>query len=122
MSIFSSIKDKIAQYLDVQVRLIKLNVIGRTANLLGVFMFSLICLLLLMCIMLYSGLGLVEAFMALGASKLVSFVITIGIYILLLLIVIGSRRKITRFMASAFIRAISEGDDENDTQSNNPRP
>jgi len=120
MSIFSSIKDKIAQYLDVQVRLIKLNIIGRTANLLGFFMFSLICLLLLMCILLYSGMGLVEAFAALGASKLVSFAITIGIYILLLLVVVASRRRITRFMASAFIRAITEGDEDNDSPSNNP--
>ena len=118
MSIFSSIKEKVAQHVDVYVRLFKLNFIDRTANLLSYFMFAMICMLLVFCIVLLMGLGMVEGFMILGLSKMASFFAALGVYVLMLAIIIGLRKSITRFFASGVIRVLTEGD-EDDNESKN---
>jgi hypothetical protein len=112
MSIIGRLKEKIAQYVDVYIRLIKINFIGRTANLLSYLMFAMISLFIAFCIILFLGFGLVEVFVALGLSKLASFFITIGIYLLLLAVVIASRKKITRFFASGIISVLTDDDED----------
>lgn len=114
MSIFSQLKDKVTQYVDVYVKLFKLNFIGRTANLLSYFMFSMIALFIVFCMLLFTGLGLVEVFVLAGMSKMASFFLTIGIYFLLLLIVVGLRKPITRFFASSIIKVMTDGDEDDD--------
>ena len=113
MNIIGQLKEKVTEFVDVYVRLFKINFIGRTANLLGFFMFAMINLLIVFCIVLFSGFGIVELFVAAGLPKLASFFITVGIYVLLLVIVIACRKKITRFFASSIIRVLTEGDEEN---------
>ena len=114
MSIFSELKERITQYIDVQVRLFKINLIGRSANLFSYFLFSLICLFIFFCVILFTGFGLTEVFINAGLSKMASFFIVIGIYIVLLVVVVALRKKITRFFAGGFIRVLTEGDDEDD--------
>jgi len=46
MNIFGQLKEKLTEYVDVYVRLFKINFIGRTANLLSYFMFAMICMLI----------------------------------------------------------------------------
>jgi len=116
MSIFSQLKDKVTQYVDVYVKLFKLNFIGRTANLLSYFMFSMIALFIVFCMLLFTGLGLVEVFVLAGMSKMASFFLTIGIYFLLLLIVVGLRKPITRFFSSSIIKVMTDGDEEDDAK------
>ena len=86
MSLISNLKDKVAQYVDVYVRLIKINFIGRTSNLLGYFMFAIISLFLVFCIVLFVGFGLSEVFQGMGVSKMVGFFLTVAFYFLLLII------------------------------------
>jgi len=112
MNIFGQLKEKLIEYVDVYVRLFKINFIGRTANLLSYFMFAMICMLIVFCIVLFSGFGLVELFIALGVPKLGSFFITVGVYLLVLIIVFACRRNLTRFFASSVIRVLTEGDEE----------
>jgi len=112
MSIFSSVKEKITQHLDVYIKLIKLDFIGRTAKLLSYFMFAMICLLLVLCVLLFLGFGMSETFIAMGMSKLASFFATLGVYVVMLLVVIGLRKNITRFFAGGFIQALTEEDYE----------
>ncbi len=111
MGILGGLKDKIVRYLDVYIRLIKINFIGRTAGLLSYLMFGMICLFIFFCIILFLGLGLVEMFNAMGLSKLASFFITIGIYVLMLIIVIASRKRITNFFSSGIINVLTEDDE-----------
>lgn len=111
MGIFSFFKDKIAQYVDVRIRLFKLNFIGRTASLLSFLMFGMIVIFIFFCIILFVGFGLTEFFILLGLTKLASFLITIGVYILLLAIVIACRKQITKFFASSIINVMTEGDE-----------
>lgn len=112
MSIFSSIKDAVARYADVYIRLFKVNAIGKTSGLLAYIMFAMICLLLMFCVMLLLGFGLVEAFCAMGLAKVAAFFVTIGIFILLLIIILSLRNAITRFFAGTFIRILTAGDKE----------
>jgi len=116
MSIFAQLKEKVTQYVDVYVKLFKINFIGRTAHLLSYFLFTMIALFIAFCMLLFTGLGLVEVFVAIGASKMASFFITIGIYFLLLLIVVLLRRPITRFFSSAVIKVLTEGDEEDEEE------
>ena len=112
MNIVGQLKEKVTQYVDVYVKLAKISFIGKTANLLSHFMFSLIALFIFLCIILFLGFGLTELFVVAGLSKAVSFFITIGIYVLLLVLVVLLRRPIARFFASIFIKVLTEGDDD----------
>ena len=116
MSIFSELKERITQYIDVQVRLFKINLIERSANLFSYFLFSLICLFIFFCVILFIGFGLTEVFINAGLSKMVSFFIVIGIYIALLVVVVALRKNITRFFAGGFIRVLTEGDEEEEKE------
>ncbi len=118
MSIISELKEKVTQYLNVYVKLLKVNFIGRAANVFSYFFFALICLFIFFCIILYIGFGLTEVFADAGLSKTASFFIVTGIYALLLIIVVALRKQITRFFASGFIRALTDGDDEEEKERN----
>ena len=63
MSIFGDLKERVLQYVDVQVKLFKINFIGRSASLFSYFpVFKLICLFVFFCIILFIGFGLTEVF------------------------------------------------------------
>ena len=111
MSIISSLKDKITRYVDVYIKLLKLNFISSTANLLSYFLFALICLLLLFCIMILLGFGLTEGFIDMGMSRIAALFTTVGIYIFLLLIFMVLRKNIIRYFAGNFINVLSDDAD-----------
>jgi len=115
MSIFSSLKDKVTQHIEVYVKLFKLNFIERTSNLLGYFMFALICLLLVFCVVLFLGFGLVEMFIMVGLTKMLAFFATLGVYVVFLAVLIACRKGITRFFASGVIHVLTEGDEDGET-------
>ncbi len=112
MSIFGSVKDKITQYVEVYIKLLKVNFIGKTASILSYFMFAMICLFLLFGIIMLIGFGVVEVFVALGFTKVAAFFLTTGVFTIKLVILLSLRRPITRFFANTFISVITEGDDE----------
>src|SRR6185437_6640356 len=105
-------KDKIAQYVNVHVKLIKLGLIERTAYLMGYFIFTIVSLFFLLCIMLFVGLGLTEFFLALVGSKMLGFLLTIVVYLLLFLLFFALRKRFVRFFASTFIKVLTEQDEE----------
>lgn len=114
MSIFSQLKDKITQYVDVRVKLVKLTIIGRTANLLSYFMYALIAIFIFFCILLFSGLSIVEGLIALGLSRVASTAITLGIYVLVMVLLFALRKSIIRSFSGAIIRILTEGDNKDD--------
>ena len=120
MSIFSSIKDKIAEYVELYIKLAKLNFMGSTARLIGYFMFALICLLLVACIMILLGFGIAEGFVELGMGRVAAFFTTVGVYVFLLLVLIGLRKNITHYFAGSFISVMTEGEDEKTQHKVNP--
>ena len=116
MSIFSQLKDKITRYIDVNIKLVKINFIERTSGVLSYVIFAMILLFIVFCIMLLLGFGLTEEFVEMGLSRAVSFFITIGIYLLLFIIVIALRKNITRFFAGKIINVMTESDNEDKTE------
>ncbi len=123
MSIFGSFKDKITQYIEVYIKLFKLNFMGSTARLLSYFMFAMICMFIVFIAMLLMGMGIVEIFVVIGLSKVGAYFATMGIYVLILLMAIGLRKKITTFFAGAFLSVLTEDvDDEvEDNKKGNPK-
>ncbi len=114
MSILTTLKEKIKDYADVYIKLLKLNFIEHTSKIMSYLMFGMICLFIVFGIVLFIGFGLSEAFVAMGLSRVASFFITVGIYILLLVLVMALRKNITGFFASGVITALTEGDDDDD--------
>jgi hypothetical protein len=113
MNIFTKLKDKIARYVDVQVRLLKITLIGRTANILSYFMFALICLFIGFSILIFLGRGLVELYVYLGMSHLGAFFGVTGTYALFLFLLIALRKKVVEAFSGVFIRILTEADDHN---------
>jgi len=116
MSILTSIKEKIREYIDVYIKLLKVNFIEHTANLVSYFLFTMICLFIVFGIILFTGFGISEAFIAMGLPKLAAFFITVGVYILLLVLTIACRKGITKFFAGSVISAMTDqsNDDEDE--------
>jgi hypothetical protein len=110
--IIAQLKTKVTQYIDVYVKLAKINFIEGASNLLSYFMFSMIILFILFCIILFLGFCLVEVFVNAGFSKVLSFLFAMCSYLLLLALVIGWRKKIIFFFANQTISVLTEGDDE----------
>ena len=112
MNIIGQIKDQVAGYADVYIKLFKLNFIQRTSGLVSYLMFAMIGLFILLGVFLFLGFGLIELFVDLGLSRLASIFIVVGIYILMLLVLMLCRKQVTRFFAGGIISVLTEGDDE----------
>lgn len=109
---FAQFKDKITRYIDVNVKLLKLGFVEHTSNILSYFIFAMIGLFIVCCILLFIGFGLTEGLVALGLPHVASFFITSGVYILLLLCVVGLRKSIIRSFANLFVSVMTENDDK----------
>ncbi len=114
MSIISRFKDKIQQYIDVQLKLFKLSFIGTTANVLSYFIFLLIGLFIFFCILMFLGFGMVEMFVALEFTRTAALFMTIGVYVLLLGLLVLLRRPVTEFFASGVITVLTDSDKDDD--------
>lgn len=116
MNFLSDWKNKIAQYVNVQIRLIRLGFIERTSYLMGYFIFTIVSLFFFFCILLFLGLGLTEWFAGLIGSKTEGFFLTIATYVVLFFIFFALRKGIVRFFASTFIKVLTEKDEEDKEQ------
>lgn len=117
MSIVSRLKEKISQYIDVNLKLLKLNIIEVTSNVLSYFVFLLIGLFIFFCILLFLGFGLTELFAMVGFTRMAGFFLTIVVYLLLLGLLILLRAPITRFFAGGVITMLTAGDNDEDSDS-----
>ncbi len=108
MSVFSDLKNKITGYIDVYVKLAKISFIEGTANVVSYFIFAMIGLFLIFCVILFLGFGLTEAFVSMGLSHVASYFITLGVYILIIFVVFALRKPIMRFFAGEVIKVITE--------------
>jgi hypothetical protein len=114
--IFSDIKEKVVKYIEVNISLFKINLIGKTSGLMSYFMFALIALFMVSCIILFVGFGLTEVFFESGFSRTASYFLTTGVYCLLLVVIVLLRRPIIRFFANSVVDVLTE-DERNDEDS-----
>jgi len=111
-SIIAQLKEKITQYIDTYLKLIKIGFIEGTSNVLSYFIFAFICLFFILCLLLFLGFGIVEVFVMLGFCRLAAFFITSGIYALLLLLILMLRKPLVRFFAGGFIGLMTGGKED----------
>lgn len=116
MSIFGSLKDKVTQYIEVYVKLFKLNFMGSTAKLLSYVMFSLICMFIGFITMMLLGLGIVEGFVELGLNRVGATFAAMGVFILILGLAFALRTNITNFFAGTFLKILTEDAHEDDEE------
>src|SRR5437868_2521472 len=112
MNIFDKLRDKVVQYFDVKIRLIKISVIERSSTLLGYLFYSLILLFVVLAILIFLGFGLAEVFSDLFNSKALGYFMALLVYVIIMFILIASRRKIVRSFGNTFISIMTEQDEE----------
>jgi hypothetical protein len=109
---FSNVKEKITRHIQIRIDLMKLEVIHRSSGIMSYFMFALICLFIFFSVIMFLGFGLSELFIDAGMSRGASFLLTTGLYLLLLTTIILLRGRITRFFSSTFISILTETSEE----------
>ena len=116
MNFISKLKEKLAHYIDVNVKLAKLNFIQHTSGILGYIIFLIICLFFAFSILLYLSMGLAAWFTVLVDSRVAGFFMTVGVYILLLLLLFALRKNVVNFFTGSFIRIMTENDKDDDEE------
>ncbi|MBS1584166.1 MAG: hypothetical protein JSS82_01265 [Bacteroidetes bacterium] len=112
MSFIDKWKDKITEYVDVRFQLIKLSFIERTSHILGFLVYTFVALSLVLPILIFIGIGLSEVFTSLFDSRIAGYFCTVGVYVLLLLILIATRKSLINKFAGIFIAKLTEIDEE----------
>lgn len=107
-------KDKVTDYVDMRVQLVKLNIIEQVSKVLSYFIFMILCLLFLLPVLFFSGIGFAEYIASLVNSTAAGYAITAGIYLAVLLILFAFRKKIIKSFTGLFINVMT--DDEDDEQ------
>lgn len=109
-------KDKLADYVDMRVRLVKLDFIERTSQVLSFFTFTIVCFLLVLPILLFMGIGVAEFFADLVGSRGGGYLIITGLYLLALGILFMYRKRFIKKFTGLFIRVMTDdeepGEDE----------
>lgn len=114
MNFFSKFTDKIAQYAEARLDLIKLNFVQRVSRILSFLIFTIICLLFTLCIFIFVGIGLGEFFTVLMDSKVVGYFLSAACFFLLFIILIIARNVVADIFTDIFIRILTDQDDDND--------
>ena len=104
--------DKITHSLELRVQLVKINLIERISSVLSYFIFSFVILFLTLAVLVFLGMGLSEFFANLTDSRVAGYLITTGIYILLMVCVFAGRKTFVKLFSGMFIRILTEDEDE----------
>ena len=112
MSLFTSWKDKIEEYVGLRVSLFKLNLIEKLAKLIGAVMFGFISMGLGLGVLAFIGYGLMQSFVQLFDSKVGGAFCTAGVFLLIILVVMLFRKSIINAFASIFINILTNNTDE----------
>jgi hypothetical protein len=107
--------EKAKKYVDVQLQLLKLNLLGQASVLLSSMVFIQIVLFLFFCVLIFGGITLIELLTEGGMSRWAASLITFGSYLLFLLVVILLRKPISNMFSGVFLRTLT-GEKETDSQ------
>ncbi len=109
-------KDKLADYVDMRVRLVKLDFIERTSQVLSFFTFTIVCFLLVLPILLFMGIGVAEFFADMVGSRGGGYLIITGLYLLALGILFIYRKRFIKKFTGLFIRVMTDDDEDDDDE------
>ncbi len=99
---------KISEWIEVRIKLLKINFILTTSNLVSYILYAFICLFVFFCLILFAGFGLKEVLVEAGLSNMAAMLIVFGSYLFLFILLLAGRKAITRFFSSKIIRVMTE--------------
>jgi hypothetical protein len=105
-------RDKIADYIDSNVQLVKLELIERVSKVLSLFAFVIFCLLLLLPVLLFMGMSVAEFCADLMGSRAGGYLLLTGVYALLLFLLYVCRKQVLRRLTDMFINEMTDDEDE----------
>ncbi|MBA3828789.1 MAG: phage holin family protein [Taibaiella sp.] len=108
MNVIKEIKEKIARYLQVHLRLLQLDIVERVSSILGNFAFLLVILFCGFAMLLFVGFALSEYFTDLLNSRVAGRFLTVGVYLVLMIVCIACKRSVINFFSSIFVRSITD--------------
>lgn len=109
-------KEKITQYMEIRLNLLKLGFIERISSILGFLVFIFMGIFLSASVLFFIGMGVGAYFGELLHSTSGGFFITGSFFVLLLLIVFLLRTAIIHSFMSLFIRVMTAIPDEEDDE------
>ncbi len=110
--------DKIAHYIEMRFRLIKLDLIQSVSGILSYFLFSFIVLFVVLALLIFLGMGMSEYFAEVLDSRAGGYFMTTGIYLLLLLLLVACRKAIANKLGGIFVGILTKSDDDDDDEKN----
>lgn len=112
MSVFTAWKDKLEEYASLRINLFKLNLIERSARLIGAMMLGIIAMGLGLGVLAFIGYGIMQYLVLLLDSKIGGAFATAGIFFLIIVVVMLLRKMIINAFASIFIDVLTNNADE----------
>jgi len=114
MELFNNLRDKIKNYIDLNIKLLKLSIIEWTSAIFGYFIYLIVVMFVLLPTLLFLGFFLAEVFASWTDSKILGYLITSLLYVVALFILIANRKRMVRSFAGRFIQLMTEQSDEKD--------
>jgi hypothetical protein len=111
MNLFDKLKEKITAYVDLRINLLKINLIERTSGILAYVIYVIVIMFFLLAVLLFFGLGMSEAFSSLVNSRPLGYFMAFGVYFIIFILIIFSRRGIVRMFRNRFIGLMTEDDE-----------
>lgn len=119
VNIFSKVKDKVADYVDVKVKMMKLTFIEHVSGVMSYLLYIIVLLFILLAIVIFLGIGLSEYMAEVVDSRAGGFLITSGIYILLVFLFVALRKYILKLFSGLFIGVLTAANDDDEDGDDN---
>lgn len=116
MNLFHSWKQKVTDYIDVRLGLIRLGLVERTSTLLGNLMVAFIYLFLGLALLIFLGFALLEIFIEIFQSRIIGSCLTAAFFALLMGLLFVFRKKLILAFANLFVRVLTESQDDDDDE------
>jgi uncharacterized membrane protein len=116
MNLFHSWKQKVTDYIDVRIGLVRLGLIERTSLLLGNLMVAFLYFFLGLALMIFLGFAILEIFIEIFKSRVIGACLTACLYALLMGLLFIFRKRLILAFASLFIRVLTEGHDNEEDE------
>jgi hypothetical protein len=118
LDIFGKWKDKVADYVDARIKLMKLAMVEQISGVMSYLIYILIMLFVLLAVFILIGIGLGEYMAEVVDSRSGGFFIASGIFVFFIFLFVALRKYILRLFSGLFIGVLTAGhdDDEDDEE------
>lgn len=114
MNLFGKWKDKATEYVDVRIQLAKLKFIERASHVIGNLVLGFLMIATMIAVLFFFGIGIMETLAVWLDTRIGAAFATSGLFILLVAIIYGMRKRILKEVAGIFIRVMTDDDDDDD--------